>query len=242
MNKKYLVVGHSHSECIIHSFWNKKIPVEWGHVPYSGGNYPVLQTDNGLQLLPDIGSTLKDKDENASFVISTIAGNAHNIVGLIESIPTFDFDLPGNTKNQCSNRQLLPFNLVYDSMYETMNGDLQVLEACNNLFKIIDCHVESPPPLKDEKLVKSLLDSFFIDNFPDAKIADPYIRLKLHNVHSMIFREKCVSLGIKWLPYPPDAVDNEGFLKPEFSAANSCTHGNDNYGDLVVNQILKILL
>jgi hypothetical protein len=54
-------------------------------------------------------------------------------------------------------------------------------------------------------------------------------------MNSQVVRDHCGEVGATFVPSPPAAVDEEGFLRAEFVANG--THANAGYGALVLEQL-----
>ena len=63
------------------------------------------------------------------------------------------------------------------------------------------------------------------------------MRYKLWRLHAAILQEACQTLGITFLPAPPESL-TKGFLLPEFYA--NATHANGLYGAKLITQVKQI--
>ena len=67
------------------------------------------------------------------------------------------------------------------------------------------------------------------------EISPRHLRYKIWRLHSDIVALVCAENGIDYLTHPPQAVDDEGFLRPEFSRDG--IHANEAYGALQLRQM-----
>jgi hypothetical protein len=241
-NFKYLFIGHSHTQCIYDASIKKSEVINWGFMDPIEGNGPIRMLDGSPYLLPIIKDNIFKKIQESNSIISTIGGNAHNFYGLIEPPSPFDFDSPGINTPRRPDIQYIPYNIIKNSFAKKLyNGDISMLQAIMNEGINIRCHIESPPPIMDNCIILGLLDDHFRCNYPNAKIADPFFRLKFWKLQSTIYEEFCIRNNITYIKSPDLARDKGGFLKEEYLSKKSSTHANSDYGSLILNQLEDIL-
>ncbi len=233
-----LLIGHSHTQAIVQAFQARSAPVGWGTLNTASGESPVVRTAEGDHLRPDIAAALRRRIGPGTLCVSTIAGNAHNVLAMIAADPPFDFHTPGGLEPVDEAAHLIPYGSVRRSFEATLaDGDLSMLRAASAALPEMRVHVESPPPLRDNGLIRARMDRYFVDAHPGAEVADPWLRLKMWRLHSAVTRAACEGLGIAVLPAPAEAADADGFLLPDFADDRSATHANAAYGALVAEQI-----
>jgi hypothetical protein len=186
---------------------------------------------------------LRRKAGESDFCASTIAGNAHNVVGFIATRPPFDFETPGLSAPLNPNARQVPYQTVRASLLNFLNRfDFKLVDALFDVIPYIKLHVQSPAPLQDNTLSLSLMDPYFKEAYPDAELSDAWLRLKLWKLHSDLFRDKFAAKGAGFLEVPPESLNSDGFLLPHYVSEISSTHANTKYGMLVVQQIQKVRL
>jgi hypothetical protein len=72
-------------------------------------------------------------------------------------------------------------------------------------------------------------------------VSSPELRMKFWNLQTRVLVEICKELGVEVVMPPRRAVDDAGFLRPEFYA-NDATHGNWLYGERIVREIERLYL
>ena len=65
-------------------------------------------------------------------------------------------------------------------------------------------------------------------------------RLRVHTLAWRVLERSLNTLGIQTLAAPSSAMDEEGYLLPDLRLG--CTHGNGQYGRMVLNEIDQLLL
>ena len=241
MNKLNLIfIGQSHTQAIYEaSKLSTELNTSWAFLyPSSDGaviDYDEFGSHLNIKTINYFESLVADN----SIVLSTIGGNAHNVLAMLQHNPSFDFFSPHCPQRPEKNEYLIPYETIKVAFQEILKvGDLSILDAAKRSLPDLKFHIESPPPPRSNELIKALLDPYFIDRYPDAIVADPWLRLKFYKLHSEIFKARCEDLGITFIPTPLEAVDSDGFLLPEFVSATSSTHANNSYGSLVIKKLI----
>jgi hypothetical protein len=235
-------IGHSHGEAVVHGCARRNLDVAWTTIIASGDQGITVERDGEHHLNDATLALIEGKKVDQETLISVVAGNCSNFVGIMAWIPPFDFYYPGFLDAVSEGAEIIPFDTVkkrFDGFLEI--GDIRMLRALLNDVPRVRAHIQSPPPLRDNGLIRAKLDPYFRETYPHAEVADPFLRLKLWKLQSDKFEAVCNEYGIGFITAPPSAVDDDGFLKPEFCAHNSSTHANYEYGDLVVQQIVEAM-
>jgi hypothetical protein len=94
-------------------------------------------------------------------------------------------------------------------------------------------HFEPPPPPRDPLATSRVLKGR--EDLEDLVGVQRWLRYKLWRLHSEIVREHTEECGAVFVERPDAAVDEDGFLLPEF--IQNHTHANPRYGELVLEQI-----
>ncbi|MEH3145218.1 MAG: hypothetical protein PGN34_07680 [Methylobacterium frigidaeris] len=206
----------------------------------SGGS-PLVATPEGIRLVPEIAAGLRRRIGPETLCISTIAGNAHNVLALMATDPPFDFRMPDDAGPLRPGAEPIPYGSIRLSFRRILHdGDLSMLRAASVAVPELRFHLESPPPLRDEALIRARMDPYFLERYPEARVADAWLRLKMWRLHSALFAEACEGLGIGFVPAPAEAMDRDGFLRPDYAHPTSSTHANEEYGALVADQIERL--
>jgi hypothetical protein len=167
-------------------------------------------------------------------------GNAHNFLGLFEHPQPFDFVLPNRPDLPLDlEAELVPCDFFAEVMRQNLQFDFTILAAARNDIAGALWHLESPPPVGDSEYCQNNLPPVFLtDHYRGMKVASRAFRYKLWRLHSDMVREECERLGIGFVACPPASMDPHGCLRPELYA--DPLHGNDSYGQLVLQQVLEL--
>jgi hypothetical protein len=97
--------------------------------------------------------------------------------------------------------------------------------------------MQSPPPCAD---AQPALAHIPWSMFPGMlqEISPRHVRYKVWRLHSEIVAGVCADNDIGYVGHPPQAVDAEGFLRPEFSRDG--IHANSQYGALQLRQMQEV--
>ena len=237
-----LLIGHSHTQCIIRAMQARGVAVGWGFVGVPSGGSPLEVTAEGeCRLQPAVSAGLRGQIAPGTLCISTIAGNAHNVLSLMATDPPFDFRTPDDPAPPRAGAVPIPYQAVRLSLETSLrDGDLAMLYATRAAVPEMRFHIESPPPLADDTLVRARMDPYFLQTYPDAQVADASLRLKMWRLHSALFAQACKALDVTFVSAPLDAIDSDGFLRPDYAHPTSSTHANEAYGALVADQIERL--
>ena len=165
---------------------------------------------------------------------SMVGGNAHHLFGLIENPVPFDICLDSPPQD---GRVMLHYAFVQEIFESWFQALFDILERIARTWDNVS-HICSPPPIGDEFHLRKY-PGVFCDRL-HLGITPKAIRRKVYDIQCDIFRRKCAAIGVKFMEVPVQAVDHEGFLRPEYYNLDA-THGNRAYGQLVLNQIVGAL-
>jgi hypothetical protein len=177
----------------------------------------------------------KEKLDKNSHFISMLGGNDHNSIGLIEHPKRFDFLEPGQNVAEIEpDRDLIPYDALRAMLQQRLDSYLRWLSELAPVFAGKKLHLCSPPPVPSDEHIRKFPDIF--ERILNRGVTPARIRAKLYNIHSDIFRECCLKLGVDFIPPPSNALDDDGFLRPEYWNSDP-THANLRYGRLLLKQI-----
>ena len=197
----------------------------------------IVGDGDAVRLAPPLVEAVRDQiARNDPLLVSVTGGNAHNVLGLIRHRRPFDFRLsqePSPPLDPAA--ELLVEGLVSATLARMMAGDiarLRALRACVGPF----VHVESPPPLRDDRLIAAAADLYFRDaGIARLGVSPAGLRFRLWRLASRLFRAEVESLGCRFLAVPDAAQDVDGFLSPGLAA--DATHGNAEYGTILIEAL-----
>lgn len=146
------------------------------------------------------------------------------------SADNLDF-IPRDVMRQIIRKQMRPWRGLNRSVHEHFVG-AEFLQ------------LQSPPPLERIPLPEEF------DQISDAKrefleilaktALEPTLRLAIYRIQSAIFSEEARKIHITIISPPKEALSLKGFLLRDFCAHGDPTHGNERYGRLMLNEILRL--
>jgi hypothetical protein len=176
-------------------------------------------------------------------------GNEHNSLYFFETAYQFDFRSRHVTRI-LNNLQIVAQSTIRRKFWNASIRDLsdilaKLLKACPSRIVLIG----TPPPKKDNEALRNLLaaEPHFLEwaaqigeGIDSIRITAPHIRLKLWYVLQDLLAEEAGKVAASFVRVPVETQDEEGFLKPEFSA-HDITHANDAYGALMLARVIEEL-
>ncbi|WP_419825254.1 hypothetical protein [Sphingomonas sp.] len=169
-------------------------------------------------------------------VASVIGGNVHNALALLRHERPFDFHLSGEPSPPLDPAaERVPEALVAEALRAGQAADRARLTALHAVVGAF-VHVESVPPLRDDRLIAAAADRYFVERGITARgVAPASLRYRMWRLASRLMRREVEGLGCAWLPVPRAALDADGFLRPEL--AGDATHGNGDYAELLIRAL-----
>ena len=166
-------------------------------------------------------------------LVLAFGGTEHNIIGLIEAEPKFDFLWPPFDDLDPA-RCLIPASAVEQLLHNRMQSALGRAMAVRERFDCPTYAVAPPPPFLtiDEK---ALLPKSFA-GLIEAGIAPAPLRRKLYALQCEVMLRAYKRHGIEMIPAPAGATDEDGYLH-RWMWNRDPTHGNRNYGKLVLDHL-----
>lgn len=220
-----LVVGNSHTGALSQAYDSGKDPgVLIVRVAGRDGTpYPRLRHPLLARYQPQV-------------VVSMIAGNHHNAIGLLEAPEPFDFILP-EAPETLPGRRIVPLVEVAAAMEAHFSPHLVRLDRLLAAYEGVPAaHVAGPPPIADEGHIKTYPGNYAPPSGLNPEITPRSVRLKLYLLQNKLMAAHCEKRGIAFLPPPAGGLDADGFLAPSCRKEDP-THGNAVYGRLVLEEI-----
>lgn len=166
-------------------------------------------------------------------LVLTFGGTEHNIIGLIEADPSFDFVWPP-FDDPDAGRSLIPASALEELIRYRLESSLQRALHVRSRFDCPAFALAPPPPFRavDEK---TKLPSAFSELL-DAGITPAAVRRKLYAVQCHVMRNAYACHDIPFIAAPTVASDVDGYLLRKLWNRDP-THGNPAYGQLVLNHL-----
>lgn len=169
-------------------------------------------------------------------VVSVIAGNHHNAIGLLEAPEPYDFMLPERS-GTLPGRRIVPLAEVAAAIEAHMAPHLVRLDRLLGAYKGVPAaHVAGPPPIADEAHIKTYPGNYAPPSGLNPEVTPRSVRMKIYLLQNRLIAAHCKARGIAFLPPPAGGLDAEGFLAPECRKEDP-THGNAVYGRHVLEEI-----
>lgn len=185
-----------------------------------------------LKLIRDLG-----RDD---LVVSMIGGNQHAVYSTIQHPQHYDFFTPDGDPVE-EGVEIIPYRAIYEVFWRGLkSGDARSLEAIRDATVARVVHVLSPPPKEDNEHIVKNHETSFAKDLPLRGVSSPALRLKYWKLQTRVLMRICKELGIDVMMPPARAVDEGGFLRPEFYA-NDATHGNWLYGERILREVERLL-
>lgn len=172
-------------------------------------------------------------------LLSFLGGNEHSVLSLLNPAAPFDFvwpagsDIPLRPGHQPVSTTFVEAQLL-GAMQQTL-AQLTLLRVRHPGLRIV--HVAPPPPQANEARMRDTPEVFG-DLIARHGLMPLNIRLKYYGLYLDLFRRHLAPLRIECLGPPPASLDADGALQD--GLAQGCTHGNEAYGALVLQQLREL--
>ena len=222
------LLGHSHVVVLEDAATAMKAPYKslnlWGF------GRPVLYDEKSPRLNPALSVMLDD------FVVSTVGGSAHDMVGLAQHPRRFDLVLPERPDLPLDDRaEILPAGAVKSAIRANMEDEqLDLIRLLARPGRRV-VHVESPPPSPPGPRLDAEIGQMPYAAQSQLGSSSAWLRFKLWRLHSEIVRSACEEVGIEFLAHPKAALVDHCYLNPKFYE-RPC-HANAGFGALVMQQL-----
>jgi len=229
-----LIVGHSHVGCIhraIKRFDVKNVAVVALH---------ALKREKDFSS-KDIESSVREASpfKAPSSICLCLGGNRHNALGIVENPTPFAVGAAesGSAPEDATERHFIPHHVMMDyfraalpkAMFEKVfNSFPNAKRYCLNV----------PPPVADWNHIQENPGKF--GEWLHLGPTPEQLRRQLYNIQSHVYEEIAAASGARFIDVPQEAVTEKGFLAREFWG-NDPTHGNVDYGHLMLRKILDFV-
>lgn len=184
------------------------------------------------QALEELNSQFNIKE-----IYCSIKGNDFLAASLFKADPPHDFIHPERQDlGHLHNTQIIQYPDMQLFARAAMMDSFSIYLGLRLLFpqrRII--HIVPPPPKYDTRFTLEHIPQSFQELSNTYGLNTPEMHLKYHTLYAQEFSLMLKTLEIECLPPPPDAVDTQGYLKPEYY--KDLAHANQDYGERVLEQI-----
>ena len=234
--RRILLFGDSHSHAIQRAI-EKRVGKKQA-VPLAA--HRLLKEKNGKY----IGDTTFEQflkaiaklDAN-DVVLSMIGGNQHAVFSTIQHPQPFDFFAPDGPA-PARETEVVPYRALEDTFVRGLrSGDGKSLEALRKATAARVVHIIPPPPKADTAFIEKHHETRFAqEDLAQLGVSPPQFRLKFWRLQARVLEGICKVLGIEVMLPPARAVDEQGFLRPEFYGPDA-THANWRYGERLLREV-----
>jgi len=222
---RILLLGNSHSEAVRAAVGqNDSVDIHWLKVKDNArfGDLGMEAAETRVQALAP-----------GDCLVLMQLGALHNIFGLLNHEQPFALidalDCAG-APAQLIPRQAMRAHLAHNITKNRVLSRFARQTSCQVLHCMTPPPKEVlPPPAKSSKAYRGQL-------IAEAGFSPPPRRLSLWQLEQEVIAEYCTSIGVTLLPPPDGTQTTEGYLHPDFYAADT-THANAAYGAKVLEQI-----
>jgi hypothetical protein len=232
-----VVLGHSHTNAIAQAaIEQRRQDISVHRLHAKDRSEEALSTGEAVELVSSLGPD--------SCVFLAVLGAYHNVLGLLRAGQDFDFLVHGSDIPDPNAQVRVPHRAIVSAFAEQFARQ----DKIENLIAAAKCpvHLLSAPPPKRS-------NDFILQRFMGQKkqvyrgrsvkevgIERAESRLKLWLLEERLMADWARSRGMQFLPPPPAAFDDSGFLR-EDCYSEDVTHANARYGALVIDQITAII-
>ena len=243
--KQVLLVGNSHAEVVAwtHAELGKACPFFLQSILLNEPRYNLWGDWEGDEFI--VKSIVKSDLQRAirggeiDHVTMMIGGASHFILGAVNSPRLWDFVLPGEPDLPITaGAEIVPYDLVRKGFHREELEIQKLLLLAKQMTSSVSCMLPPPPVADPELIVKNMPDDL-VESAERYGVPEPIFRYKLWQVYTSMVCDICAEAGILLLPPPPESLDEDGFLRLEFS--EDSLHGNEFYGSAVIEQLASLI-
>jgi hypothetical protein len=167
-------------------------------------------------------------------VVSGLIGSGFDDIAMFRHDRPFDFVSPYEPNAPIEpGAEILPFDAVRMMILAKIRHNFSLIERLSELTGDLLLQIESPPVWGHERNVSDWPAHHFRKT---GSFGSRYLRRKVHRVHTEMVRSFCLDRNIDFVALPEEALDDEGFLRREYS--KDPVHGTEEYGTLYACKIL----
>jgi hypothetical protein len=171
-------------------------------------------------------------------VFSAIGGSTHAHMGLVQHPDPFDFALPEYPDLPLiAGARIVPYSVIRDEAERRLTGFHRYMSHIRGAASGPMYHLACPPVSADDARVSA---DVRWDVFPSVtrRVSPASLRWKLWRLANDLTRDFCAANDIVLIDCPQEAIDAQGYLRPDFY--DDALHCNIAYGTLVLKQIAAL--
>jgi hypothetical protein len=240
--RHFMGIGHSH----IHGFTfagRKHASVEANKACYTPVcfldkpfQWPV--TTQGTEQVPNpawVEALQQHLDSPGAVVFMCVQGSEWWQWSLTPGPRPFDFIDPFVDDNAPLIGELIPYDIFMAKARATFSFIGFAAGVVRSVRSVPLAQFAPPPPVRDlAPLVATRPELTKV--VQDHGIAPASFRLKVWRACSRAMADVCAEHGVDFMPAPPEGIDPDGYLAPEF--ISDAVHGNHDWGLLQFQRVL----
>ena len=223
---KMLLIGHSHVNCILAGARQNGVGDRVKVINLRRVDIDTLSPETVRELLAGF---------EPEAVCLCLAGNFHNIVGLLENPRPFSIGSPGSgaVPDIGSDRQMIPRALMRALFLQKAQPELtaKLFAICPDVERLM---LNPPPPVADFEHIRNHPGGF-ADRIEQGP-APEELRLLLYELQTEVYRNLARENGAAFVVPPRRLQTASGFLARTY-VNDDPTHGNASYGIEMLSEI-----
>lgn len=206
--------------------------------------YNFTADEGGRTVLnPDMAQSIRMIAHNYDRVqlVTLLGGGHHLALTLLDNGHPMDVILPDQPELPLrDDAMLVSVDFAKAIFLQLIETPFEILTCMKEAFPDLPfAQIECPPANGDNDFVRTHLGNYFEANHSPEQLdalSTPAQRYKFWRVQSQMYAQKCVQLGIDYIPVPEQALSADGFLRPEHFGEDS-THANPAYGRVILDAL-----
>lgn len=242
-----MIIGHSHIGCLQSAYKFSAQPLSFDarfiQLRESRFHPELVPNEGGQALNENLSSAIRDwqtefaGDKKEPRIFLCLAGNQHNILGLVNNPEPYDFVLPDLPDLPVSDdAKLVPYRIIRANMTRRLESALGLASRLLEFVSEPMIWIAPPPPIADADYILQNPGAFQ-ETASRCGISPAFMRYKLWHLQTTLTREWCEAHGVGFIPVPEEAMDKDGFLSKKAWTYRDPTHGNGWYGRLLLEKI-----
>lgn len=236
-----IVIGQSHSAAIAQALEGDCTQVQTISVHrLAGKNLPDER--DGISIEEAISIASSAPSDGALFL--AMLGTSHNFLGMLQSGSHFDFQLDPDDQPHREAVTWIPQRAL-SMAFESNRGQAATIEKIRAASAVPVFLLSSPPPKQSndyilERFMRQSSRLYYGKSLQEFGIERAESRLKLWSLEARLSAKWAEARSIEFVPAPLKCFNADGFLARKYYS-DDATHANLRYGELVVEQICRIL-
>lgn len=237
--RRIVILGDSHTDAF-KRFLKRNRSVFGEQFTIEAYRYTQIKNDKQIgdlttEQIEELLFTLSADD----LVISTIGGNQHQVMSLVQHPIPFDIFVPNSNAQTVQFNVVIPYNQFWDVFESGLRGrDGQRLQHLRKHSQSQIIHLAPPPPKEDEAHILKRHETAFIQaGITDKGVSPASLRLKIWQLQINVLDKLTKEYDVKFFLPPKETLSSNGYLDPLYYAEDA-THANIDYAELVLKQTI----